>query len=161
MPAARQSTTQKQRPTETLHESRDDILYEEGTNLPFIEARTGFVQRWVRSKLDNHDDDKNIYKRQRQGWEPRKYTTVPKGQRVPKTQLDDIDIIGMHNMILMERSEEQHERYKNMRRNDVRLQQQAIDNDVMKFHDAETGQRQSGVTSEVHTGNRQPNVADD
>lgn len=161
MPNPRQqSSAQKQRENKTLHESHNDILFQEGTNLPNIESREGYVQRWVRTKLDGNDDDKNIYKRQRQGWEARKYSTVPTGERPPKTDFEGIDVVGMHNMILMERPIELHERYREVRRKDIRLQQQAIDNDVNKFHDAETGNRQSGVKSEIHTG-KVPNIDPD
>jgi len=159
---AKASRAQTQRSTDTLREERNDLLWVEGTNLPNIAARVGMTQRWVRTKTNGNDDEKNLWKRQNQGWEPRKYSTIPKGQHVPKINFDGDDIVGMHDMVLMERSIELHERYHDLRRNDVRLQQQAIDNDVMKFHDAESGlrSRQSGIDSQVHMG-RIPNVAPD
>lgn len=159
---AKKSRAQTQRSTDTLREERNDLLWVEGNNLPNIAAREGMTQRWVRTKTNGNDDEKNLWKRQNQGWEPRKYSTIPKGQYVPKINFDGDDIVGMHDMVLMERSIELHERYHNIRRNDVRLQQRAIDNDVMKFHDAESGlrSRQSGIDSQVHMG-RVPTIAPD
>ena len=159
MPVARKSRTQNDRP-ETLHTDKNDILWQEGSNLPFIQPRAGMVQRWIRTKVNGSDDDSNIYKKGNQGWEPRKYSTVPEGQRLPKVKFEGAEIIGMHNMVLMERSEELHQRYHDMRRSDILRQEQAIANDVMKFRGEETGQRQSGINSQVHTG-RQPNIASD
>lgn len=159
---AKTSRTQNQRSNNTLREEKNDLLWVEGTNLPNIAARDGMVQRWVRTKITNNDDDKNIWKRQKQGWEPRRLSTIPKGEHVPVINIKGDDVVGMPDMVLMERPIELHKRYHELRRNDVRRQQQAIDNDVMKFHDAESGlrNRQSNITSQVHMG-RVPNIAPD
>jgi len=161
MATTRQSRTQEKRPVETVRTDRNDVLWIEGNNLPYVEPQDGFVQRWVRTKLDGANDDSNIYKKQNQGWNPRLYSTIPAGQRLPKTQFEGTDVIGMGNMVLMERDSILHQRYHDLRRSDVSRQEQSITNDVLKFHDAETGSnRQSSITSQVHTG-RVPNVADD
>lgn len=164
MPVAntRKSRTQDGRSTETLREERNDLSYVQGTNLPNIKPREGMVQRWVRMKLGGEDDDSNIWKRQNQGWEPRAFSTVPQGQRLPKTTFDGIDVIGMKSMILMERSETVHNQFHEMRRSDILRQENAIANDVMRFHDEEVGKKRSSINSQVHKGRgRVPTIEPD
>jgi len=160
--AVRKSSVKKQRPKETLRTERNDILWREGQNLPYVEPREGYVQRWIRVDIDGNRDVKNIYKRQNQGWRPRLANTIPEGVFLPSIKFDKQDIVGMHDNVLMERSIELNERYHALNREDIELQNQAIANDVMKFHDAESGLRgrQSGINSQVHKG-RVPDIAPD
>lgn len=145
---------------EALHTPRSKIKSQRGVKLPYIEARDGFVQRWVRTKLDGHVDDGNVYKRQVEGWQPRLADTVPKGSPIPKTEFDGASVIGMHNMVLMERPQTLHDEYREEVRDDIRRHEQAINNDVMKFRGEETGRQMSGITSEVH-GGKTPSIAPD
>jgi len=158
--------TEEEISAKTLHAQRKAIRSQRGMKLPHVKPRDGYVQRWVRTQLDGKQDDGNIYKRKQEGWQPRKADTLKEGEFLPTTELTKKGnnhkevVIGTHNMILMERPQAIHNEYRELVKEDVRLQQQAIDNDVNKFRGEETGQRMSGLTSEVH-GGRTPNIAPD
>lgn len=159
---SRESREQESHESDVIHETYGDVLWSMGNNLPHIEPRKGYVQRWVRAKIDGDDDDMNIYKKQNQGWEPRKYSTVPKKIRLPKTDFEGTEVIGMKTMILMERPAELHKKFSEMRRSDILRQEAAVANDVMKIHDPSSGmgKPQTYNKSEAHTG-RVPEIADD
>ena len=76
----------KTRATEPTHTARaqegihpasgmEEDLWVEGRMEP--DPRPGYMQRWVRIDIANVADNANVVKRMREGWLPRKASTVP------------------------------------------------------------------------------------
>ena len=112
MTAERASRTQETRAAEQVRENYGDVWESpallDTKNIP---AKPGFVQRWVRTKVNGQDDQNNVYRKINQGWKPRTLDSVPKGQFIPHIDFDGINVIGIHGMILMERPEEINNRH--------------------------------------------------
>ena len=76
------------------------------TNAP--EARPGYVQRWVATSIQGKDTPDNVYKRMREGWEPRSadsvkdklFSTINHGQWE--------GCVGIEGMLLCEMPVERH-----------------------------------------------------
>lgn len=134
----RQSRTQTTRAAEDVHEFQNwgSQALLDTTNIP---ARGGFVQRWVRTSLDNKEDQNNVFKKINQGWKPRPLSSVPKGQYVPNIDFQGTDVIGIHGMILMERPVDIHNKHKRYVQNQTQLQTEAVKNDVRKVHEPGSG----------------------
>jgi hypothetical protein len=105
-------------------------------NMP---PREGFVQRWIRTSINNEDDQSNVYRNINQGWKPRLASTVPKGEFVPQVKYQGSDIIGIHGMILMERPIETHKRQHSYEKRMADNQMSAVKNDMHKVHDSGSG----------------------
>lgn len=106
----RVSRTQETRNADVIHETYNDVWEEKGSlDTSDIPAKPGFVQRWVRV-LDRsgNPDRKNVFKMARNGWKPRVRTDVEKGMMFPNLNFDGQDVIGVNDMVLMERPEAQH-----------------------------------------------------
>ena len=57
-------------------EARRETAWKPPALLDAPEARPGYVQRWVATSIQGKDTPDNVYKRMREGWEPRKAETV-------------------------------------------------------------------------------------
>lgn len=103
----RVSRVQESRASENINvDSFGDDSLLDTTNMP---PREGFVQRWVRTTINNEDDQGNVFRSMNRGWKPRKADTVP-NPMVPTINYNDANVIGIRGMILMERPIELHER---------------------------------------------------
>ena len=72
------------------------------------EARPGHVQRWVATSIQGRDTPDNVYKRMREGWEPRKSETV-KSKLFPTINHGQWEgCVGIEGMLLCEMPEERH-----------------------------------------------------
>lgn len=72
------------------------------------EARPGYVQRWVATSIQGKDTPDNVYKRMREGWEPRKAETV-KSMLFPTINHGQWQgCTGIEGMLLCEMPEERH-----------------------------------------------------
>ncbi len=72
------------------------------------QARPGFKQRWVATTILGKETPDNVYKRMREGWEPRKSETV-KEQHFPTINHGQwVGCIGIEGMVLCEMPEEKH-----------------------------------------------------
>ena len=72
------------------------------------QARPGFRQRWVATTILGKETPDNVYKRMREGWEPRKSDTV-KEQNFPTINHGQwVGCIGIEGMVLCEMPEEKH-----------------------------------------------------
>ena len=72
------------------------------------QARPGFKQRWVATTILGKETPDNVYKRMREGWEPRKSDTV-KEQNFPTINHGQwVGCIGIEGMVLCEMPEEKH-----------------------------------------------------
>jgi hypothetical protein len=72
------------------------------------EARPGYVQRWVATSIQGKDTPDNVYKRMREGWEPRKAETV-KSKLFPTINHGQWQgCTGIEGMLLCEMPKERH-----------------------------------------------------
>lgn len=105
MSSTRTSRASTSRAAEEIHESHeefDDIDFSPA-NLTAPPPREGYVQRWVRTKVGNEDDQSNVYRSTNLGWKPRAADTVPKESMVQTVDFKGSNIIGVNDTILMER----------------------------------------------------------
>jgi|TARA_R110000868_G_C10547660_1_gene735595 hypothetical protein len=89
-------------------ESRPMTAWKPPSLLDAPEARPGYVQRWVATSIQGKESPDNVYKRMREGWEPRPadsvkselFSTINHGQWAGS--------IGVEGMLLCEMPEDRH-----------------------------------------------------
>ena len=89
-------------------QARRETAWKPPALLDAPEARPGFVQRWVATSIQGKDTPDNVYKRMREGWEPRPadsvknelFSTINHGQWAGS--------IGVEGMLLCEMPEDKH-----------------------------------------------------
>ena len=93
-------------------ESRPQTTWTPPALLDAPEARPGMVQRWVATTIQGKDTPDNVYKRMREGWEPRKSSTV-KDQKFPTINHGQwAGCIGIEGMLLCEMPKDKHQSMK-------------------------------------------------
>ena len=93
-------------------ESRPQTTWTPPALLDAPEARPGMVQRWVSTTIQGKETPDNVYKRMREGWEPRKSSTV-KDQKFPTINHGQwAGCIGIEGMLLCEMPKEKHKAMK-------------------------------------------------
>ena len=114
MPDDRTSREQDARAHKAVHEAYSD-QWEKPLNFSQdLPPRTGFVQRFVRIRIQNEDDFGNLYKKLREGWRPRTKDSVPEGFFAMSNPLKvgDVDfgnVVGSYDMVLVERPVAMHD----------------------------------------------------
>jgi hypothetical protein len=94
-------------------EARRETAWKPPALLDAPEARPGYVQRWVATSIQGKDTPDNVYKRMREGWEPRAADTV-KSRLFPTINHGQWEgCIGIEGMLLCEMPEERHKAMKN------------------------------------------------
>jgi len=89
-------------------ETRRETAWKPPALLDAPEARPGYVQRWVATSIQGKDTPDNVYKRMREGWEPRSADTV-KSKLFPTINHGQWEgSIGIEGMLLCEMPEEKH-----------------------------------------------------
>ena len=89
-------------------DSRPATAWKPPALLDAPEARPGYVQRWVATSIQGKDTPDNVYKRMREGWEPRKAETV-KSELFPTINHGQWQgCTGIEGMLLCEMPEERH-----------------------------------------------------
>lgn len=161
--STRTSRVQESREAEDVHQQYVDSWSSPSLlSTDNIPARQGYVQRWIRTKLKNDDDQNNVFRKINQGWKPRELSSVPKGQYVPKIDFDGSEVIGIHGMILMERPVEIHEKHAAHNRKMTQAQLSAVKNDMHKVHEPGHGLTNPQYTNKSNvTHGRIAQVADD
>ena len=107
-------------------ESRPQTNWTPPALLDAPEARPGFVQRWVSTTIQGKETPDNVYKRMREGWEPRKSSTV-KDQKFPTINHGQwAGCIGIEGMLLCEMPQEKHQAMKDYYRGKSRDQNEAL-----------------------------------
>ena len=87
-------------------ESRTMTAWKPPSLLDAPEARPGYVQRWVATSIQGKESPDNVYKRMREGWEPRPADTV-KSKLYPTINHGQwAGSIGIEGMLLCEMPEE-------------------------------------------------------
>lgn len=149
MTTKRTSRASDSRAADQAHETRDD--YEDidfnpaNLDTKNIPPRDGYVQRWVRTKVGNENDQSNVYRNTNMGWKPRQADTVSDGAMVPTVEFNGDNIIGVHDTILMERPARLDEKHKEYERKMAADQMRAVESDLLKVHDRNSGM--SSITS--------------
>ena len=93
-------------------ESRPQTTWTPPALLDAPEARPGMVQRWVSTTIQGKETPDNVYKRMREGWEPRKSSTV-KDQKFPTINHGQwAGCIGIEGMLLCEMPKDKHQSMK-------------------------------------------------
>ena len=118
-----------------VHEPYEDT-WEDPTLLDtsHMPARPGYVQRWVRTKINGEDDATNLMRKSQQGWRPRRADTVETDVYIPKIDFNGVEVIGMQGMVLMERPESLHKAHAARIRRDTDAQAMAAENNMFKVH---------------------------
>ena len=149
-PQKRTSRAQETRESEPVHEANVDNWDQPGL-LIAPEARVGFAQRWVRTMLGGKDDQGNLIRKLNQGWRPRQADTVPKGYAAPTTKHGEYgNVVGTHDMLLMERPSEMNQKYVDRIKEDTRNLERSVKRTLGQVH-----QPGSGLTSPSIEENRQ------
>ncbi len=130
-------------------------------------ARPGFCQKWIRTHIGNEADHKNLAKRFREGWTPRRLDSVHNYIGVPALKEGEFaGIVGVFGMILCEMPLRMKEQRDAFYREKLRRQTEAIDHDL---HKAELPgapihvKRRTASTKGVGAANQVPRsvIADD
>ena len=93
-------------------------------------ARPGYVQRWGATTILGKETPDNVYKRMREGWEPRKSDTV-KEQHFPTINHGQwVGCIGIEGMLLCEMPEEKHKAMKSYYNDKSQQQNDALSGEL-------------------------------
>jgi len=100
--------------TSTRNEqSRPDTTWKPPSLLDAPEARPGYTQRWIATSIQGKETPDNVYKRMREGWEPRKADTVKEKLFPTINHGQWAGSIGIEGMLLCEMPVEKHRQMKN------------------------------------------------
>lgn len=156
----RTSRSRESREGDVVHDEYADIWTQSGLlDTTHIPARNGFVQRWVRTKMNGVDDPKNVMKKMNQGFRPRMAETVPQGTFAPTINSRQFgDIIGMDGIILMERPETLHKSHAAHNRAMAAKQIEAVNGILQRAQEPNKGFGPVNVntSSSVDTGRPAP-----
>lgn len=158
----RVSREQETRAADIIHEDYDDV-WEENDILSTrnIQAREGYVQRWVRTMTRGQEDQSNVFNKMNKGWKARLSSSVPKGQFIMTQNFSGQEVIGVHGMILMERPMALQNREKRAVAGRIDLQMRAVQENMYGVHDPRSGlTRPSFDLKEKTTVGRSPIVDD-
>jgi hypothetical protein len=114
IPDDRTSREQEARAHKPLHEAYGDQWDKPLNFSQDLPPRDGFVQRFVRIRIQNEDDFGNLYKKLKEGWRPRSKDSVPKDFFAMSNPLKvgDVDfgnVVGSYDMVLVERPVAMHD----------------------------------------------------
>mgnify|MGYP003118836597 FL=1 len=124
------------------------------------ESRPGYVQRWVATSIQGKDTPDNVYKRMREGWEPRPASTV-KSKLFPTINHGQWEgCIGIEGMLLCEMPQEKHKQMKNYYNNKSNEQNESLSGDLNALEN-KTGQRIFQERKSSVSGGRQVSVMND
>lgn len=107
-PAARSRTSTAQKLNKAREPVRARVVeWKPADALDAPPPMPGMEGRWVRFRIGNEEDHKNVSKMLRQGWVPRKIETVPKGYHPPTFKHAQLgDIIAVADLMYCERNRE-------------------------------------------------------
>lgn len=133
-----------ERDTATLNESARQVdgvtevdreshpsTWKRSTALDAPPPRPGFIQRWVRRKLDGKDDTENYDRYIEEGWRPRKPLTVKRGHSLTTTRnQSNAQEIVKRGHVLMELSEKQAQQRQEFYQGSLDRQTKAVENEL-------------------------------
>lgn len=165
--AARESREQVTREAESRETFEfDPSVLDEFGPLPNIPARPGYAQRWVRVAIGNEADARNISTRYRRGWRPRTSDSVDKSLHHMLVNREGFgNVIGTHDVILMERPLEIQKKIEAHQRKQVRDLEQAVKHNLFREHKDlggnQTGFNQPRDESEARVVKGAPRIMED
>ena len=131
---------QESRSDPRAEEARPQTAWKPPSLLDAPDPRPGMVQRWIATSIQGKDTPDNVYKRMREGWEPRKADTV-KDQLYPTINHGQwAGSIGIEGMLLCEMPQEKHRAMKNYYQNKSSEANEAIAGELDALG-RKTGQR--------------------
>ena len=102
MAEARNVRASESRKEDRADEARPQTAWKPPSLLDAPEARPGMVQRWVATSIQGKETPDNVYKRMREGWNPRPADSV-KDKRFPTINHGQwTGSIGVEGMLLCE-----------------------------------------------------------
>ena len=94
---------------------RPDTAWQPPALLDAPEARPGYVQRWIATSIQGKETPDNVYKRMREGWQPRPADTVKDDKLFPTINHGQwAGSIGIEGMLLCEMPVEKREAQKGL-----------------------------------------------
>ena len=93
-------------------QSRPDTSWKPPSLLDAPEPRPGYTQRWIATSIQGKETPDNVYKRMREGWEPRKADTVKEKLFPTINHGQWAGSIGIEGMLLCEMPVEKHRQMK-------------------------------------------------
>ena len=123
------------RASETRTSVREEQVRSEATWKPpslldSPEPRPGMTQRWIATSIQGKDTPDNVYKRMREGWNPRPAETV-KDKLFPTINHGQwAGSIGIEGMLLCEMPLETHKQMKNYYQNRNSEQNESVSGDL-------------------------------
>ena len=93
-------------------QSRPDTAWKPPSLLDAPEPRPGYTQRWIATSIQGKETPDNVYKRMREGWEPRKADTVKEKLFPTINHGQWAGSIGIEGMLLCEMPVEKHRQMK-------------------------------------------------
>ena len=111
-------------------ETRPDTAWKPPSLLDAPEPRPGYTQRWIATSIQGKDTPDNVYKRMREGWNPRPADTV-KDKLFPTINHGQwAGSIGIEGMLLCEMPIETHKQMKAYYNNRNSEQNESISGDL-------------------------------
>jgi hypothetical protein len=129
-----ESRAREVRAADVVHEKADEPWVRPST-LPYIPARPGYVQRWVRVAIGVNADALNVSSKFREGWKPRKAETLAEDFAVPRIEHGQYaGCIGVGGNVLCEMPEERNKQRNEFYRQRNARQTQAVRTDLAQLN---------------------------
>ena len=133
MPEKRNVRAEQSRSSTRDEQSRTEAACKPPALLDAPEARPGYVQRWVATSIQGKDTPDNVYKRMREGWEPRSADTVKEKLFPTINHGQWTGSIGIEGMLLCEMPKERHAAQKRYYEGKNEEQNEAVSGELDAF----------------------------
>jgi|TARA_B110000211_G_scaffold179333_1_gene202841 hypothetical protein len=130
MSEKRNSRAEQSRSSVRDEEVRPEAAWKPPALLDAPEARPGYVQRWVATSIQGKDTPDNVYKRMREGWEPRSADTVKEKLFPTINHGQWTGSVGIEGMLLCEMPEQKHASQKAFWQNKNTEQNEAVSGEL-------------------------------
>ena len=97
---------------DSIRQQKPAVSWKPPSLLDAPECRPGYVQRWITTSIQGKETPDNVYKRMREGWEPRKADTVKEKLFPTINHGQWAGSIGIEGMLLCEMPVEKHRQMK-------------------------------------------------
>ena len=148
----------------------ETLIASDGTTYSFDKApmntdapppRPGYVQRWIRTGIQDTPDPTNLARSERFGWKPRRSDTVGESWRHMASQHGPwAGVIVLHNMVLCERPKEVDDQHRQYLAKRTKHQTRAVVDNLEGMEHADMPMSIL-MQSRVHKGGRTPVVMKD
>ena len=135
-----EETTEEDPRTNREHETREtearDKPWAPSSVLPTPDPQDGYVFRWVRTAMRGTEDNQNVSRKLRDGWEPVRLEDHPELMLLPDidTRFDGAAVSS--GLMLCKRAKEIDDAQKEYLRKEAENQMEAVDRNYMREQDA-------------------------